>query len=144
MLTNYYLPLEFDKIINKKRNPVCGEEDSIKQFLNLMLTTYLGEYRYEPQFGCRIWDLNYNNIHSVNKWKEMIKKEVTKSILNNENRLKNIEVQITLVEPNISTVNKKVIKSRQKILITIGGTMVLTNKNFYHQEVIFFSPLSIV
>lgn len=145
MFSNYYLPLEFDKIILKKRNPVCSMEDSIKQFLNLILTTHLGEYRYDTRFGCKIWDLNYSNIHSVNKWKESFKKQVTGSIIASEKRLKNVEVKIQLIDPTTPDKNEKIsAKHRQKIIISVEGIMSRTNKPFYHQEVIFFSPLSII
>ena len=145
MQTNYYLPLAFEKVIKKKPLPVGDMEDSIKQFLSLILTTHLGEYRFDNGFGCEIWDWNYHNIHSVNKWKTTFKKQITEAILASEKRLRSVEVNIQLTQlPVVEKDSSIVAKHRQKIFITITGTMIYTNKPLQHQEMIYFSPLSLV
>lgn len=145
MLPTYYtLPLDCQKIMEKKRQPRCGLADSIRQHIHLILRTHFNEYRFDSRFGCMVWDKDFETIRSVYKWKAELIEAFTKALKNYEKRLSQIQVIIDLddlkvVDPNTQKVNGL----RKRITIHIGGMMGQTNEPFQHTEYIFFSPLSL-
>jgi len=76
MKKNFYnLPLDFTKIFppainegkgKKKYNLNLPKTTSIKQsvddFIELLITTHLGEYKFNNEFGFEIWDIEFENL----------------------------------------------------------------------------------
>lgn len=145
MLPTYYtLPLDCKMLTEKQRQPLCSLAESIRQHIHLILRTHFREYRFNPEFGCMVWEKDFETIRSVYKWKAELVEDFSKAIKKYEKRLVQIQVVIDLddlkvVDPN----SHKVSELRKRITIHIGGTMSQTNEAFQHTEYIFFSPLSL-
>ncbi len=56
-MKSYTRPLNFGTILKRKQHPECHRiETSIANNILLILTTRLGEDRYDPKYGCDVWD----------------------------------------------------------------------------------------
>lgn len=142
--TYYTLPLNCRKIIRKERQPICSLAESIRQHIHLILRTHLREYRFDPEFGCIVWDKDFETIRSVSKWKGELVEAFSKAVKKYEKRLLQVQVIIDLDDLKVvDPQTRKIRELRKRITIHIGGTMGQTNEPFQHTEYIFFSPLSL-
>lgn len=141
----YTLTLDCQKITQKQRLPLCELEASIRQHIHLVLKTHCEEYRYDSSYGCNIWEQDFLNIHSVNKWRTSLEKMITQALTQYERRLSPLDIRLDLdtslqEDPGMA---KKNARLKRRITITISGKVRETNRPFLHTEHIFFSPLSI-
>lgn len=62
----YKFPLRIGLLLQdgNKSLPKCSEKESIDQHLELLFTTCPGEHRYDPRYGCRIWDMDFEKVAS--------------------------------------------------------------------------------
>lgn len=150
MKKDYYtLPLRFDLILDKKPNPTCQLKDSIAQHLHLMLTTHFGESRYEPEYGCSLWELDFKMVPDPKenrfRWKEIVRNSYEETIARNEPRLTKVKVRVE-VEDYIEDykVSRKVNKKlRKRFWVRVDGIIAATNQEFNFEEYLFIAPLSV-
>ena len=135
----YVLPLRLDEILKRKRHELCSLQQSIAQHLHLIITTYTGESRFDPDFGCTIWDEDFNNI-PVAKWQDNIKASIESSITKQEQRLQLVQVKTAGDEFEAS--DGKNFRLKRRLNIGITGKIKKTNEPFEFYESIFISPLS--
>ncbi len=141
----YTLILDCQKITQQQRHPVCELEASIREHIHLILKTHTEEYRYDDAYGCTIWDQDFLNIHSVNKWRTSLEKMILQALTQYEQRLSHLDIRLDLdtsgqEDPALA---KKNARLKRRITITVSGKTKETNRPFLHTEHIFFSPLSI-
>lgn len=112
-------PLELKKTNSLKR--------SVDEYLELIITTHLGEYKYNKAFGFEIWDLEFENIqiekfNTHNYPRENLEKFLQHTIEKFEPRLKDIKVEILFVY-------KKIFKGKKiKFFVDITVKGILANK----------------
>jgi phage baseplate assembly protein W len=145
MVHNYFtLPLNFEKIIQKERQPRCLLADSLRQHINLIIRTHFKESRYDDEYGCMIWEKDFVTIRSVDKWKGELLESFQESLKKYEVRLSNIQIEVNLDDLKvIDPKTRKIIELKRRINVQIEGTIKQTNEYFQHNEFIFFSPLSL-
>lgn len=140
----YHLPLNFNGLIQKNRLALCSLEDSIRQHIHLIIKTHYHEYRFDPNYGCYIWDKDFDNIQSVSKWKDELEDLVLQSLNAYEKRLSNIQLTITVDEPEtLDPRTQQMVRHRKRITILTQGVVKKTNQPLQHTEYMFFSPLSL-
>lgn len=140
----YSLPLDFSLLKKKnKEHQYCTYDQSIAQNLFVLITSRYGEHRYDDDFGCELWQADFQLITNQNIWKERIRKSIENLISKFEKRLKNFQIDIDLVETEIiSPITKQ--KSVKKCLhINIKGITTLTGESFSFNTKMFISPLSL-
>jgi len=140
----YQLPLSFTDLLQKKRLALCSLEDAIRQHIHLIIKTHYHEYRFDANYGCYVWDKDFDNIQSVSKWKDELEDLVLQSLNAYEKRLANIQVNIKVDEPEtFDAKTQQTIRHRKRITILAQGTVKKTNQSLRHTEYMFFSPLSL-
>ena len=119
-------------------------ERSIAQLIYLILTTKFDEYRFDHTFGCALWEFDFENIASVNQWKDAISNSVRVSIERHEPRLANVRVRIEIGQEEILVGTKRKMNRLKKCVdITVNGTVVLTNELFKgYKQRLYISPFS--
>ncbi|WP_425568645.1 GPW/gp25 family protein [Pontibacter saemangeumensis] len=145
MLNSYLtIPLNCEKLTQKLRQPKCTLADSLRQHIHLIIRTHFNESRFDNEYGCMIWEKDFETIRSVDKWKTELLDSFQKSLKKYEVRLSNIQVVVNLDDLKIvDPKTRKVVELRRRINIHIEGIIRQTNESFQHQEFIFFSPLSL-
>ena len=87
MIDEYYpLPIPFEKLLKRKEIAKCDLKTSIGQKIHLTLITFLGECRYNSEYGCSIWNYDFENIYNINGWKDKVSKSIEESLLQNEKK----------------------------------------------------------
>ncbi len=137
----YTLPLRPDKLLKGEFHEKCSLRESIAQHIHLIITTAFGEMQQDENFGCSIWDCDFDNLTSGNKIRERIKLSVQQSILNYEERLQGVKVDVFIKEQELNTtINGRQVKKKLDIQIT--ATNKVTSEKFMYQDSFFTGPLS--
>lgn len=136
----YQLPLRLDQVIRKQHLAVCSMKDSIAQNLHLMIGTYRGESAYSPDFGCSVWDEEFN-ITLNPRWKENLFDSLRKAVSLFEKRLQVTDIKAYLEEKSERTGKDRLIV-RKSLRIEINGVIRKTNELFNFRDQIYISPLS--
>jgi phage baseplate assembly protein W len=137
----YQLPLALGRIRHREELPKCSLPDSINRHIHLICTTAFGEMQFDNSFGCCIWDNEFDNLASVNKTRELIRKSIADSITQHEPRLQQVKVEIMITQVELPTrISGRHIKKLLDILIT--ASLAATSEPFRYRERFFAGPLS--
>ncbi len=135
----YKLPLRLD-LLTKKAAPArvthCSMEDSIRNNLYLITTTQYNEARYDGQFGCTIWDDDFNvgNDSIYILWTDRIENSLRTSIRRYEPRLERVKVEVSVNREGTPDAHKLVI-------IKITADIAPSNRRpFVYQREIVVAP----
>ena len=137
--TYYRLPLDLAGIVERQQLPRCSVQESIAQHLYLMLTTYFGESRYEPEFGCQVWEQDFEAMTTM-RWKDSVQYSVEHSIRAYEPRLVRARAQVAVVDFELNNVSPRI---RKRLEVTIMAALHRTDEPFTFQASLFVAPLSI-
>ncbi len=135
-----YLKIPFNtKIIMEKQDVrTCDIDQSIKQHIHLMLTTYQGEYRGDFNFGNKVWEDDF--LHTANSGiTEKIKQSLKENIEQFEKRLLVEEISI---KHYYETSRGRLNNLRRRVDVEVRGKNKITNTDFLHQEHFYIAPLS--
>ena len=136
----YQAPFDFKRFFEKKELKKLSLQDSISQFISVIITTYFEEYTFDEQFGSEIWETDFDLLVNTNVLKERIKKSLTKQIKTYEKRLSNVDLNIELMESLSSKTNK--VRLKKYLYITIKGTIVKSDEPFSFNGDYYLAPLS--
>ena len=136
----YKLPLNLDHIIQKKRHALCGLKESIAQNLHLIISTYRGESAFSDDFGCSLWDEEFNLQFDL-QWKENLYESLAHTISKFEKRFKLNDLRANM-EEHTETLGKDKLRVRRRLKIEIAGVIRKTNESFNFSDFIFISPLA--
>ncbi|WP_109852707.1 GPW/gp25 family protein [Aquimarina sp. AU58] len=142
MMKSYYsLPIQTKKIVSNKEAKQCNITQSIVNFIHLITTTHFGECVFDESFGCSIWNVDFDNLTTTNKLRDIITESLSESITSKEKRLKNVSLKVTIQQDefrNISNLNRV----KKRVDIKVNGTICLTNEPFSCLEKFYIAPLS--
>lgn len=137
----YSLPLTFAGVMLKKEHLICSLQQSVAQHLHLIITTAFGELPADENFGCSIWEHDFDNITSAHKIKEFIRESLQNSIEHYEKRLANVRIDLLISQEELAqSIHGASVK--KKITITITGLLQSTNEKFIYEDSFFTGPLS--
>jgi len=140
MAANYYhLPLDLEGILERRQLPRCSMQDSVAQHIYLLLTSYFGESRYDADFGCQVWEQDFEAIANV-RWKDRVQQSVEKSISEFEPRLLNVRAQVAVMDFELKGVSQRI---RRRLEITVTAMLHRTREPFTFHASMFVAPLSI-
>lgn len=137
----YTLPIRFSELKEQKAHSTCDLKTSVAQYIHLITTTYLGEYRIDPDFGCSIWEFDFDNTMTDNRMKEGLKRSLLHALEKYEKRLHNFEITVSITQAELThLVDSKRVKKR--IEVKIKAVLIHTNEPFTYFEFFFLGPLS--
>jgi phage baseplate assembly protein W len=136
----YTLPLQLDRILARKPLPACTLKASIAQNVYLLLTSHFRESKYDPEFGCLLWEEDFEILLNI-RWKDNIRTSFEEAVKVYEKRLSNPKVKLEADEFEFTAEDRIWIKKRLSVWVT--GTIAKTNEAFTFSEFIYISPMSI-
>jgi phage baseplate assembly protein W len=136
----YKLPLRLDQIILKKKLPGCSLSHSVAQNLHLIISTYRGESTYSEEYGCSLWDEEFN-IQLNPAWKDTLTDSLRNAVTKFEKRLQLNEIRVFMQEQN-ELLKEGNLRVRKCLHIEIRGIIKKTNEPFNFRDTIFISPLA--
>lgn len=138
----YNKPFRLKNIFENKDLKETDIGKSISQNIELIIFTRYGEHRHNRNFGCEIWDLDFELIVSETTWEEKFRQSLLRSITNYEPRLYQVEVEIKMSEVEKIFSIRNVTEIKKKVDISIWGKMNITGEKYYFNTGLFLSPLS--
>lgn len=136
----YKLPLDYSKLTTGEDATKVTIEESLAQFISVIITTIFGEYKYDPDFGTIIWDTDFNLLANPNQLKDLIKESVHEKVNQYEKRLKVTDVTLGVDENTLSYETN--IRVKKRLDIVVYGTIKETNQPYYYKSSYFLAPFS--
>lgn len=139
----YSLQAPIANLLRKRTQPRMPVVEAIRQHINLLLSTRLNEYRYDPDMGCGIWAEDYANITNPTQWKSEAEQTIASLILGYEKRLQNARVYVDIDEPADQDADGRIIRVRRRITIRVSGNLPETGEVMPEQTfIMYFSPVA--
>ncbi|WP_343671917.1 GPW/gp25 family protein [Chitinophaga sp.] len=136
----YKLPMDFSRILQKQDLPDVNLEESVAQHIQLLITTVLGENKDDPQYGCQLWDSDFDIRASNNEVKEQVELSIRASINRYEKRLTQTRVVAQISQEEVMGMTSK--KVKKKIRVTVTGVLARNKTDFHYSSFFYVSPLS--
>ncbi|TGE07759.1 GPW/gp25 family protein [Hymenobacter fodinae] len=141
MANDYYrLPLNFEELLQRRPLARCSAQESIAQHLYLMLTTHFGESRFDPNFGCVVWQQDFEAMTNM-RWKDNVQRSVEQSIAEREPRLEQVKVVVGVEDFEMKGVTQRI---RKRLEVNVRAVLHRTNEPFAFRASLFVAPLSVV
>jgi phage baseplate assembly protein W len=135
------LPLSFDMVLQKQDIGRCSLIQSVYQHIHLILTTTFGEMTNDSNYGCWVWENDFDNLTSNNKIREQIKQSLIKAVQQYETRIKNVRVEVLIrQEEQFTLINGKHVK--KMLDVTLSAFLVSTKEPIVYKDRFFTGPLS--
>ncbi|MGN8070337.1 GPW/gp25 family protein [Mucilaginibacter sp. 22184] len=138
----YFKPLRFQNISLGRDMQTQDLGASISQYIELIIFTRYGEHRYNPEFGCEIWDMDFELIQSETLWEEKLRQSLLKSIKKFEKRIYDIDIDVHISEINKFYPLRNVSEIKKQVQIIIKGKLNKTGEYYTFCTSLFLSPLS--
>lgn len=140
----YKFPVNFGDLLRGERAPKSGQKESVREYIYLILLTKRGEWRYDEQFQCVLWDKDFEQTDKLDNWLDEVKEDIRTSIRQYETRLRVREVNIEKDELQEKNKEDKVTRIRNRINIRVRGTIIKTEEPFEEEFLMFFGPITVV
>ncbi|MET0573315.1 MAG: GPW/gp25 family protein [Pedobacter agri] len=138
----YSKPLKIGSIMKGMDTDDSEVGRSISDHIQLIIFTRYGENRYNPEFGCEIWDLDFELIVSELLWEEKFRKSLLRSISEYESRLDHINVEVKISEVENIFPLRRITEIKKKVDITIRALLKTTGEKYYFNTSLYLSPLT--
>ena len=142
-LKYYKLPVRLGRLFegDSRQLERCSELESIDRHIELLLTTCPGEHRFDPKYGCRIWELDFERMVSTEQWKEFFTGYVMQAISTYEKRISEIALSVNLQE----VVREEILDNRmirKRVDITVLAILNSTGTPCGFGYKLYMGPLS--
>jgi phage baseplate assembly protein W len=137
----YSKPFKLKNILLNKELETTDLGGSISQNIELIIFTRYGEHRHNTNFGCEIWDLDFELVVSERIWEEKFRQSLLRSVTEYENRLYQVEVDIKMSEVEKLFFGKNVTEIKKKVEISVSGRINVTGEKYFFNTSLFLSPL---
>lgn len=138
----YKKPLRFNSLMQGRDLEAQDIGASISQYLELLIFTRFGEHRYKPDFGCEIWELDFELIVSESTWEEKLRQSLLKSITTHEHRIYDVQLDVRIKEVSKFYPLRNVSEIKKRVEIVIKGKVHQTGENYKFSTALYLSPLS--
>jgi len=140
----YKLPIKFDSVFNEdgRKMPTCSEVASIDQYIELILTTCPGEHKFDKNFGCRIWDMDFERVVFRKKWEDDFMACILDAVQAFEKRLKDIKVSIHIKDVARENYMLQTTAIKKEVVVSIDSRLVSNNEPCRFQYILYLGPLS--
>lgn len=138
----YRKPFRFSQIFQGHDMDSQDLGGSISQYIELIIYTRYGEHRYRPDFGCEIWDLDFELIVSESMWEEKLRQSLLRSITKYEQRIYNVQIDVKINEVNKFYPLRNITEIKKQVEIMVKGTVQQTGENYFFSTSLYLSPLS--
>lgn len=136
-------PINAEQLISGDYNSIsCSELESIDQYIDLIITTCPGEHKFDKNFGCRIWDMDFERVVSRKKWEEDFSTYIKEGVENFEPRLNNITVTLNIMEVTREDQVMKTTAIKKRVTVLIRGRLLSSGEYCVFKYNLFLGPLS--
>ncbi|PAW92065.1 hypothetical protein CKK33_00565 [Mucilaginibacter sp. MD40] len=138
----YKKPLLFNQLLRGRDLETQDLGASISQYLELIIFTRFGEHRFKPDFGCEIWELDFELIVSESTWEEKLRQSLLKSITTHEHRIYDVNLDVRIKEVNKFYPLRNISEIKKRVEIVVTGRIQQTGENYMFSTALYLNPLS--
>lgn len=138
----YKKPLLFNQLLRGRDLETQDLGASISQYLELIIFTRFGEHRFKPDFGCEIWELDFELIVSESTWEEKLRQSLLKSITAHEHRIYDVNLDVRIKEVNKFYPLRNISEIKKRVEIVVTGRIQQTGENYMFSTALYLNPLS--
>ena len=143
-MMNYKLPIDYSRLFesdirNLTTQPV---KDAIRQNIELILTTSPGEHKFNPQFGCKIWNLDFERAESKGVWEDQFQQFISEAVNLYEPRIHDVEVYVGFSDAKREDATMKAVFIKTKANIVINARLNDTDEKVSYSYSLFLGPLN--
>ncbi|GHV29648.1 lysozyme [Bacteroidia bacterium] len=141
---NYKFPVDFSRLFesNIRNLSQQSEKESVDQNLELIITTNPGEHKYDPKFGCKIWDLDFERVVSKAIWEELFTQYISEAIKKYEPRICEVEPSIHFFDTRREEAISGAVYIKKRVDISIRAKMVNTGEKCGFFYSLYLGPLT--
>jgi phage baseplate assembly protein W len=136
----YKIPFDFKKLTIGEDIRKVTIEESLAQFIALIISTVYGEYKYDEEFGSLIWETDFDLLANPEQLKDQIKNSVFEKVKKYEQRLIVTDVALAVVEDTVDYEVK--IRVKKRLDIIVYGIIKQTNQPYYYKSSYYLAPFS--
>ncbi len=140
----YKLPINFTRIFesNIRSLSKCNEKESIDQNLELIITTCPGEHKYDPGFGCNIWELDFERVVSQSRWEDQFIHFISEAIRKYEPRICDVAPKVQFFDTKREYEFSGATSIRKRVDIQIDAKIISTGSKCCFYYSLYLGPLS--
>jgi predicted component of type VI protein secretion system len=140
----YQMPFVFGDLMQRGRElPAVNLGTSIAQNVFLIVSTKYKEHRFDAEYGCEIWERDFETIVSPLVWQEEINRSIRKCLARYEPRLENVVVDTQIEEQEYVHPTTKIRGIKKRVTANVRGVIKSTGENFACSPKLFISPISL-
>jgi phage baseplate assembly protein W len=142
---NYKLPIDFSRLFESDVRNLSkqNEKDSIDQNLELIITTYPGEHKYDPKFGCQIWNLDFERVVSKSIWEGKFLQFISEAIKKYEPRIYDVETHIAFYDMKREELMTGATFIKKRVDINIDARLVSTGAKCCFYYSLYLGPINL-
>lgn len=111
-------------------HPTCSLGTSIAQVLHLLLHTRPGQLRSAPDFGCAIWDVEFESTLDLPRWEEKLTRSLLAAVQQHEPRLREASIRVAIGPAEAVGGREASPLARWQARISVKGMVHLTHEAF--------------
>jgi phage baseplate assembly protein W len=138
----YKKPFDFRRLYAQQPLETCDTGVSISQHIELIIFSRFGEHRFDPAFGCEIWELDFELIVNGAMWEEKMAQSIRRSVRAQEKRLTEAEATLKVEDVEKVFPLRRITEIKKKAEVTVTGKLAATGENYVFTTALFLSPLS--
>ncbi len=140
----YKIPIDLSRIFesNIRNLSKYSEKESIDNNLELIITTCPGEHKYDPKFGCEIWNLDFERVVSKSLWEDQFLRFIREAITKYEPRIYEVVPSVSFSDTRKEDVLSGATSIRKKADIRIDARLIKTGAKCCFYYSLYLGPLS--
>lgn len=138
----YKSPLDLGCVISGKPAPRCNLGESISQMIYLLICTRRGDMPGTPEFGCAIWDLQFELIVDKRKWTDAVENSLLACIERFESRITQCKANVSVEEVEVSYPFRQYPEVKHQASIQIDALITQSEEPYRFLTNIYVSPLA--
>jgi phage baseplate assembly protein W len=147
-LKYYPVPFPFGMLMRGNSLSKISLPEAIRQHLFLVLTTQLGECRFDPDYSSIVWEYDFEQVFTLSSWQNRAEESIKEVLTCREPRLTDIKVKVAVDEEEWQTGDpvpgRSISRVKKRIRISVSGRLQATNEQAdFPDYTIFFSPISL-
>lgn len=137
----YKIPLAFENIFQGKNLPSCSLGESIAQHIQLMIETRYGEHQGDMNFGCEIWNFDFQLMVNLDDYEQKIRGSLLRAIEKYERRLNQVDVNIKISDEEVYNTVSGNKEMKKQAAITVNALIKETAEAFYFRTEFHLNPI---
>lgn len=135
------IPIDFAEITKGDVVKRCSNLDSIVQHINLIITSHLGENLFVDEFGCSVWEYDFDNTVKDSRLKDKVRDSLCVAVTSLEKRLDNVSVDAFISQAELGSLEFSR-RIKKKVVVHVNGLVKETGEEFSYNEAFYLGPLS--